>query len=268
MILRGRIRLVILLCAAWLAHGNGSPGPIKCNGILRGSVHSSARAFTALTLRGGKGGKGGAEEAAEEDDKGSSSGDGDGDLDVDVDVDGDVDDSSAMDGQQNQMLTSIGELWSKTPPMTQVYVGGSILLTVASFLLNKNNWPELLNLEWGAVLTKFQLWRPMTAFLFFGPLGLNYLLTIHFVWTYMAQLEKLNYKKPEEFFVMMAFGAVALLVGYTVSGLSPKFLGHNLSTFLVYIWARIFEGTDVNVMVSRPPQWHMKYRRLQHTQLT
>ena len=30
--------------------------------------------------------------------------------------------------------------------------------------------------------------------------------------------------------------------------LSPQFLGHNLSTFLVYIWARIFEGTDVNVM--------------------
>ena len=64
----------------------------------------------------------------------------------------------------------------------------------------------------------------------------------------MAQLEKLNYKHPEEFLVQLVFGAAALMGCYSLLGLSPKFLGHNLSTFLVYIWARVFEGTDVNVM--------------------
>ena len=64
----------------------------------------------------------------------------------------------------------------------------------------------MLNLNWNAVVTKLQLWRPLTAFLFFGPLGLNYILTIQFVWTYMAQLEKLHYNKPAEFFMMLAFG--------------------------------------------------------------
>jgi len=160
----------------------------------------------------------------------------------------DADENGPQDGAQNQMLASVGDLWGKTPPMTQIFVGSSLALTLASFVLNKNVWPDLFNLEWVAVVTKLQFWRPFTSFLFFGPLGLNYLLTIHFVWTYMAQLEKLNYKKPEEFFVMMLFGAVTLLAGYTLTGLSPKFLGHNLSTFLVYVWARIFEGTDVNVM--------------------
>ena len=66
--------------------------------------------------------------------------------------------------------------------------------------------------------------------------------------TYMSQLEKLNYNKPEDFLVMMVFGAVSLMFGYLGLGLSPKFLGHNLSTYLVYIWAKTFEGTDVNVM--------------------
>ena len=64
----------------------------------------------------------------------------------------------------------------------------------------------------------------------------------------MAQLEKLNYNRPQDFFTMMVFGAATLMVGYQILGLSTKFLGHNLSTFLVYIWARMFEGTDVNVM--------------------
>jgi len=154
----------------------------------------------------------------------------------------------ASRSQQAQFMTSIVDMWKKTPPITQGYIGSSVALTLLAFAINKNSWPALLNLEWKSVFMGFQWWRPITAFLFFGPFGVNYLLTIHFVWTYMAQLEKLNYKNPEEFFVMICFGAVSLLAGYTILGLSPKFLGHNLSTYLVYIWARIFEGTDVNVM--------------------
>lgn len=92
----------------------------------------------------------------------------------------------------------------------------------------------------------------------------------------MAQLEKLHYNKPAEFFMLLVFGerfirltkkhtskriplramtnhdhisgAITLMAGYAGLGLSTQFLGHNLSTFLVYIWARTFEGTDVNVM--------------------
>ena len=169
-------------------------------------------------------------------------------LDDEEDDDDDVDEALDDNRQQSQMLNSISDMWIKTPPITQAYVGSSMLLTLAVFLLNKNIWPELLNLNWGSVVSKFQFWRPFTAFLFFGPLGLNYVLTIQFVWTYMAQLEKLNYNKPEEFFMMLLFGAVTLIVGYAGLGFSTQFLGHNLSTFLVYIWARTFEGTDVNVM--------------------
>ena len=158
------------------------------------------------------------------------------------------DDDVEGGGQQLEFVKSITDMWDKTPPITQIYIGSSIGITLASMLLNKNNWPDLLHLDWKPVLTGLQIWRPFTAFLFFGPFGLNYILTIQFVWTYMAQLEKLNYNKPEEFFMMIMFGITALLGGYSVLGLSPKFLGHNLSTYLVYIWARIFEGTDVNVM--------------------
>jgi Derlin-2/3 len=147
-----------------------------------------------------------------------------------------------------QFMTSITDAFTKTPPMTQGYISASVFLTFLLFVVNKNVWPDILNLDWSKVLTRLEIWRPFTAFLFFGNFGLNYLLTIQFVWTYMAQLEKMNYKNPEEFFVMLAFGAASLLVLYPMFGLSPKFLGHNLSTYLVYIWARVFEGVDVSVM--------------------
>ena len=165
----------------------------------------------------------------------------------DEDFDEDFDNFSEGHVQSNRMVSSVTDLWVKTPLITQIYVGASLLATLGSWALNKNQWPDMLYLSWPDVL-KGQIWRPLTAFLFYGPFGLNYILTIQFVWTYMAQLEKLNYHQPEEFLVMMLFGAASLIVCYATLGLSSKFLGHNLSTFLVYIWARVFEGTEVNVM--------------------
>ena len=183
-------------------------------------------------------------EAMKKDEKANGNGE-EGD---DTDEDFDMDEDEGPTGQQNHALSSVTGMWAKTPPITQIYVGSSIVLTLLAFGLNKNVWPEIFNLDWKSVVTGFQFWRPFTAFLFFGPFGLNYILTIQFVWTYMAQLEKLHFNKPAEFFMLLVFGALTLMAGYAGIGLSTQFLGHNLSTFLVYIWARTFEGTDVNVM--------------------
>ena len=90
--------------------------------------------------------------------------------------------------------------------------------------------------------------RPFTGFLYYGPFGLSYLLTIHFVWTYMGTLEKLQFAEPWDFLVMLLFGAASLLAGVGVGGGNARFLGHNLSCFLVYIWARTYEGQEVAVM--------------------
>lgn len=93
-----------------------------------------------------------------------------------------------------------------------------------------------------------QIWRPLTSFMYLGNLGLNYLLSAHFMWTYMAHLEKLKCKDPADFLIMLVFGAVSLLVASQAIGFPPVYLGHNLSCYLVYIWSRMFEGQDVDVM--------------------
>ena len=64
----------------------------------------------------------------------------------------------------------------------------------------------------------------------------------------MGTLEKLSHTEPWEFLVMMAFGAGSLLLGVGLGGMKTHFLGHNLSCFLVYIWARTYEGQEVSVM--------------------
>ena len=106
----------------------------------------------------------------------------------------------------------------------------------------------MLSLDWQLTATRLQLWRPLTAFLNFGPLGPFYILTANFIWTYMSNLEKMAFEAPWEFVTMMGFGAAALLATTAALELPAKQLGHGLSCFLVYVWARKYEGADVNVM--------------------
>ena len=142
----------------------------------------------------------------------------------------------------------LSEAVAKTPPITLAYVFSSLVATVLASVLNGNKWPELLSYDASATVTKLQLWRPLAAFLYFGPFGFNYVLTLQFLWMYMSQLEKANSRRPAEFLLMLVFGVISLLASYSALGLSSRYLGHNLSSYLVYMWSKLFQGTDVSLM--------------------
>lgn len=73
-------------------------------------------------------------------------------------------------------------------------------------VFNNNQWPDFLLLDWKPAIFKLQLWRLFTPFLYLGPVGVNFALTVHFAWTYMSQLEKLHYREPHTFVMLLAFG--------------------------------------------------------------
>lgn len=170
------------------------------------------------------------------------------DSDFDFDDDGMFDFDAAEDdfGDENT-LTQLKEAYAKTPPLTKAYLTASFGAAALGYLTNKNEFLPILQLSWKPTLTRLQLWRPLTAFLNFGSLGLGYLLTIQFVWTYASTLERLNHNTPYDFWLMMFFGAAMMVTGYSIMGLNPHVLGHNLSTYLVYIWSRYHEGLEVNM---------------------
>ena len=66
---------------------------------------------------------------------------------------------SDADFEGDSLKARARKAWAATPPVTQVYVGSSLALTVGSFLLAGNQWPQWLNLDWKKVMTG-QLWFP------------------------------------------------------------------------------------------------------------
>ena len=207
------------------------------------SSSSSSLTDSLLSLRGG----------SDDDDEISDEGDEEESDDEDEDEElfedfelGD-DDANEDDFGEDNMIEQIMVAYQKTPPFTKAYLTMSFIATAIGYTMNKNEFPQILLLDWRPITTRLQLWRPFTAFLNFGGFGLGYALTVHFVWTYMSTLERLHHRKPYDFWIMIMFGMASMVIGYSALKLSPKLLGHNLSTFMVYVWSRYHEGLEVNM---------------------
>jgi hypothetical protein len=183
------------------------------------------------------------------------------DPDEDTDDDSDDDDDDDDDGflqnflepdnssdfKEENVFDRLMHHYTKTPPLSKAFLTASFALTLGGYLMNGNSFPSILSLDWVKVLNRFQIWRPFTTFLNFGSFGLAYFLTLQFVWTYMSDMERIAHNKPYDFWIMVLFGMLSMLVGYSVMQADVRFLGHNLSTFLVYVWSRTHEGARVSM---------------------
>ncbi|CBJ26891.1 Derlin (Degradation in endoplasmic reticulum protein) (Der1-like protein) [Ectocarpus siliculosus] len=167
------------------------------------------------------------------------------------DEDYDDDEEEEEDFGEASFVDRLKQDWKKTPVITRAYFQVSVAITLAAAALNENQWPTFLLLDWRPAIFKLQLWRLFTPFLNLGPLGLNFALTAHFAWTYMSHLEKLHYREPHTFVMLLAFGMSSLLLLTLVTGgdvNSSYTLGHSMNCFLVMIWSRKFAGTRVNML--------------------
>nr|BAT25220.1 symbiotic PPC-localized Der [Nitzschia sp. IriIs04] len=157
----------------------------------------------------------------------------------------DLDDDTAF--READPMDRFLQAYHKTPPLTKAYITASALATAYGFLFNNNVFPSWLLLDWRKIVTRGQFWRIFTTFVNFGPFGIGYALTCRFIWTYMSTLERLHHHRPYDFWIMIGFGMISMVVGYSFLGLNAQLLGHNLSTYLVYVWSRHHEGMDVDM---------------------
>mmetsp|Transcript_25577 Transcript_25577/g.62763 ORF Transcript_25577/g.62763 Transcript_25577/m.62763 type:complete len:317 (-) Transcript_25577:88-1038(-) len=158
----------------------------------------------------------------------------------------DLEEDAEENFDEDNTVERIIQAYKDTPPLTKGYLTASAAVTAIGYI-SKTDFPKILVLDWKKVLYRAQIWRPFTTFLNFGRFGLGYAMTMHFVWNYMSTLERLHHHKPYDFWIMIIFGMMSMVVGYPAMKLNPKFLGHNLSTFLVYVWSRYHEGLEVSM---------------------
>lgn len=122
--------------------------------------------------------------------------------------------------------------------------------------------PQLLYLNFDLVFKKFQIWRLLTCFIFFGPFGMPFVFNIFILVRYFTMLEKDYFgqgpRNTADMVFMCLFGAVIMIiVAYFYEGL--VFLGPALVFMTIYVWSRKDPHRPVVFWGFNFEAWHFPF---------
>ncbi|XP_046904184.1 derlin-3 [Hypomesus transpacificus] len=130
------------------------------------------------------------------------------------------------------------------PAVTRAYTTACVLTTAAVQL--EVITPFQLYLNPDLIIRRYQVWRLITNFLFFGSLGFSFLFNIIFLYRYCRMLEEGSFRgRTADFVCMFLFGGVLMTLFGVFSNLF--FLGQAFTIMLVYVWSRRNPHIRMNV---------------------
>mmetsp|Transcript_16095 Transcript_16095/g.39825 ORF Transcript_16095/g.39825 Transcript_16095/m.39825 type:complete len:235 (+) Transcript_16095:34-738(+) len=134
------------------------------------------------------------------------------------------------------MSGSPEEWYRSLPIITRGYLTGAFASTILCQL--EFIAPQLLILDFGALIGNLEVWRLFTNFLFFGPFSMNFCFAMFFLVRYGRELEAKRFegRAGDMLWMMMATGLVLVGLAY-VMGDSPV-LSQQMLSVLVYLWSR------------------------------
>lgn len=130
------------------------------------------------------------------------------------------------------------------------FYGVFCFMTAAAYYLKLYD-PDILSLQYGLVLKRFQIWRLVSNFFYLGPFSVGFAVRLIMLARYGVLLEKgLFDKRTADFLWMMIFGAFSLLTVAPVLMLLPPyktFMSISLVFMLLYVWSRESPNAQINI---------------------
>lgn len=131
------------------------------------------------------------------------------------------------------------EQWYRSlPPITRGYLTACFGATVLAQLELVS--PLLLYLDFDLVLTKFELWRLLTNFCFFGTFSLPFVFSMFFLVRYGKEVEAKRFegRAADCLWFYGICGLIMIGVAFVLGG--QPFLASSMLSALVYLWSREF----------------------------
>lgn len=127
------------------------------------------------------------------------------------------------------------QAYQEIPVVTRTFATLVLLVTLGCQFQHLNPYELYFNFE--LVFKKFEIWRIVTNFLYFGPFGVDFIFHLFFIVRYCRMLEESSFRnRTADFLCLILFGMASLLVVSSV--LHLNFMGSALSFMIVYIWAK------------------------------
>ncbi|CAB3408215.1 unnamed protein product [Caenorhabditis bovis] len=143
-------------------------------------------------------------------------------------------------------MSDLGDWLRTVPIITRHWFVISVILPLLGRFGFIN--PAWMFLEWNLVINKFQIWRPITALLFY-PLspqtGFNWLMMVYFLYTYSKSLESDIFSgRPADYLYML------LISWFVCAGMCMAigvyFLLEPMVMCVLYVWCQMNKDTIVS----------------------
>ncbi|KAM4746231.1 uncharacterized protein FYW61_018459 isoform 7-T7 [Anableps anableps] len=113
------------------------------------------------------------------------------------------------------MALSLTREFFQIPVVTRTYTTACILTTAAVQLQVITPFQLYFNPE--LIISRYQIWRLITSFFFFGSLGFGFLFNIVFLYRYCRMLEEDCFRgRTADFVFMFLFGGILITVSFKV----------------------------------------------------
>lgn len=144
----------------------------------------------------------------------------------------------------HSFVHSITGRYKELPPVSRLYLTGAFITTGACAVEMVS--PFSLYYEWGLV-TKGEVWRLVTSYLFFGLFSVDFLFHMYFLVRYSRMLEEGDFRgRTANYVWMLLFGCVAISAVATF--VNVHFLGSALTFMMTYVWGRRNEDVRVSTV--------------------
>ncbi|XP_037338291.2 derlin-2-like [Pungitius pungitius] len=133
------------------------------------------------------------------------------------------------------MALSLTHEYLQIPAVTRAYTTACVLTTAAVHL--EVITPLQLYFKPDLIIRRFQIWRLVTSFLFFGSPGFSFVFNIIFLYRYCRLLEDGCFRgRTADFVFFFVFGGAVMSLLALFS--EVLLLGPALVVMLVYVWSR------------------------------
>jgi len=138
--------------------------------------------------------------------------------------------------------TDIQDWFKSIPLFTRYWFGGSVIFSlIGRFELFHPYW---FIIAWEPFVTKFQIWRPITALLYY-PVSFHWLINLYFLYSYSTRLETgLFDGRPADYLFMLLFNLTLSTI--TSLFLNMYYMMDQMVISVLYVWCMINKDTIVN----------------------
>jgi len=133
----------------------------------------------------------------------------------------------------------IGDWYRGIPQITKYWFTGSVVVPLMGRMGLLN--PRWMILDFSSFIYSFQVWRPLTAALYYplsGPRGFHYLMNLYFLYSYSTRLENDTFAgAPADYAFMLIFNWLCLvIIGF---GAQLMLLMDPLVLSVLYVWCQL-----------------------------